>query len=476
MRGTPRRVMTRVIVEVYDSPRSPSARRPRDAPIGTRAAERDAMASRERASRRSLATIGLLLVVVVVYASSRASSTPRATGRDDYVDDDAHRAAFERARTRARAPSASRAGGVYADILADPRARFEFASGRGEHAVVTGGAGFIGAHCVERLLAAGYAVTTIDNMSRGNGGAIRTLREMAPEGSFRAVYGDLGRRDDVAEAFGNTNKRVDVVFHFAAIAYVGESMVDPLRYYSNITANTVTLLSVMNEKGVQKMIYSSTCATYGNVEKLPITELTPTKPINPYGKSKFYAENAIKDYARANPKFHSAILRYFNVFGSDPEGKIGELPRADLRRHGRISGACFDAAMKNIDKLTVMGTKHPTRDGTTIRDFIHVVDLVDAHIAVAKKKKFDNPPALYNVGTGKGVSMREFVETCKKVTGVDIKVHYQNEPRPGDYAEVYANVDKIEHELGWKAKYTDLYESLSHAWAFRKNIVDNRWD
>lgn len=436
---------------------------------------RDGMASRERASRRALAFACLFVAFLVVVARARAPRVTREEGEDveaRVAVDDARRgrATFDRDARR----GATKEG--WMNLFLDPGARFEFASDRREHALVTGGAGFIGAHCVKRLLDAGYAVTTIDNMSRGNGGAIRTLREMAPEGSFRAVYGDLGRRDDVVEAFRNTNKRVDVVFHFAAIAYVGESMADPLRYYSNITSNTVMLLSVMHENGVQKMIYSSTCATYGNVEKLPITELTPTKPINPYGKSKLYAENAIKDYALANPKFRSAILRYFNVFGSDPAGKIGELPRAELRRHGRISGACFDAAMKNVDKLTVMGTKHPTRDGTTIRDFIHVVDLVDAHIAVAEKKKFDNPPALYNVGTGKGVSMREFVETCKEVTGVDIKVHYRNEPRPGDYAEVYANVDKIEQELGWKANYTDLYESLSHAWEFRKKIVGNRWD
>lgn len=117
----------------------------------------------------------------------------------------------------------------------------------------------------------------------------------------------------------------------------------------------------------------------------------------------------------------------------------------DLRAHRRISGACFDAALKNIDELTVMGTRHPTRDGTTIRDFVHVVDLVEAHIAVAEKNKFDNPPSLYNAGTGSGVSMREFMETCKKVTRADMKIHYRAEPRPGDYAEVYANVDKIKH-------------------------------
>ena len=232
----------------------------------------------------------------------------------------------------------------------------------------------------------------MDNLSRGNGGAIAALKRTADEGSFRVVEGDLGRVEDIERAFTGSNLGVDVVFHFAAIAYVGESMADPLRYYRNITVNTVNLLRVMDAYGVNNMIYSSTCATYGNVEKLPITESTPTKPINPYGKSKLYAENVIKDYALTNPKFKTAILRYFNVFGSDPDGVLGELPRAELREHGRISGACFDAAMGKVDKLTVMGTKHPTRDGTTIRDFVHVIDLVDAHIAVAEKNKWDNPP------------------------------------------------------------------------------------
>ena len=429
------------------------------------------MAPRERTSRHTRPLVVILLASIVAVVVRRATRGCEHVRIGEKCDGRRGRAAFEldRDETELRVDSRRK-------VLSDPRTRYKFASNRGKHALVTGGAGFIGSHCVKRLLEEGYAVSTIDNMSRGNGGAIRTLRRMAPEGSFRAVYGDLGSRDDVLEAFRNTNKHVDVVLHFAGVAYVGESMADPLRYYSNITSNTVTLLSVMHEVGVQNMIYSSTCATYGNVNKLPITELTPTQPINPYGKSKLYAENAIKDYALANPKFRSAILRYFNVIGSDPEYKIGELPRAGLRQHGRILGACFDAALKNTDKLTIMGTKHPTPDGTTIRDFIHVVDLVNAHIAVADKNKFDNPPTIYNVGTGRGVSMREFIETCERVTGADIKVYYESEPRPGDYAEVYANVDKVELELGWKANYTDLYESLSHAWAFRKNIVDNRWD
>lgn len=341
--------------------------------------------------------------------------------------------------------------------------------------MVTGGAGFIGSHCALKLLELGYSVTVIDNFSRGNTGAVRALREHAPKRMFRAVLGDLGRMDDLFATFRGANLNVDVVFHFAAIAYVGESVADPLKYYKNITSNTVNLLEAMSIFGVDKLIYSSTCATYGNVRKLPIIEETPTVPINPYGKSKLYAENAIKDYAQSNPFFKATILRYFNVYGSDPEMRVGEVPRAELRVHGRISGACFDAAMKKADKLTLTGTTHQTRDGTTIRDFIHVVDLVDAHIAIAERQKLSNPPSLYNVGTGKGVSMREFVEACKAVTGEEIHIIYQEEPRPGDYAEVYANVDKIRREVGWEAKYTNLEESLSHAWKFRKSIAD-RWD
>uniref|UniRef100_A0A7S0SPV4 UDP-glucose 4-epimerase n=1 Tax=Mantoniella antarctica TaxID=81844 RepID=A0A7S0SPV4_9CHLO len=332
------------------------------------------------------------------------------------------------------------------------------------HVLVTGGAGFIGSHATMRLLEDGYAVTIIDNFSRGNHGAVQVLRGLAPHGKLRVVDGDLGVRDDVERAFAP--HPVDVVIHFAAIAFVGESMAQPLQYYHNITGNTVLLLETMQKFGVNKLVYSSTCATYGNPEVLPITEKTPTVPINPYGKSKLYAEDAIRDFAHANPKFDAAILRYFNVFGSDPEGRLGELPRAELRSHGRISTACFDAALGLIPELKVMGTNFRTRDGTAIRDFVHVTDLVDAHIAVVGRVA--NPPVLYNVGTGKGVSVREFVESCKRVTGVSIAVAEQVDARPGDYAEVFADVSKIQEELGWTAKFVSLDESLGHAWSWRK--------
>lgn len=430
--------------------------------------------ARARASSRSFVVVFVVVAFVVgVLGVVGAHVSWRARGRDAARRGRARAADDDASASRTRTTTTS--GVTSSEMLTNAKEYYAFDSGRSSHVVVTGGAGFIGSHCAMALLERGYAVTAVDDMSRGNAGAIRALRAIAPEGSFRAIYGDLGHQSDVDAVFGFTNMKVDTVFHFAAIAYVGESMADPLRYYSNVTSNTVHLLQAMHKHGVNKLIYSSTCATYGNVEKLPITESTPTKPINPYGKSKLYAENAIRDYALSNPKFRASVLRYFNVFGGDPEGRVGELPRAELREHGRISGACFDAALGIINKLTVMGTKHPTRDGTTIRDFIHVVDLVDAHIAVAEKKKYENPPSLYNVGTGRGVSMREFVEACKRVTKKDINITYRAEPRPGDYAEVYANVDKIQHELGWKAKYTDLETSLGHAWGFRQQRGE-RWD
>ena len=339
------------------------------------------------------------------------------------------------------------------------------------HVLLTGGAGFIGSHGTLKLIEEGHVVTIIDNLSRGNEGALRALkREISRQGkskrSLRVIHGDLGDVNVLNAAF-DTSPKLDKVIHFAAVAYVGESMADPNKYYKNVTSNTATLLQAMDRFNVNELIYSSTCATYGNPEVLPITEKTPTVPINPYGKSKLFAEEAIRDYAFANPEFRAVILRYFNVFGSDPKGRLGEYPRPELRKHGRISGACFDAALGNIEHLLVMGTNHATRDGTCVRDFIHVTDLIDAHV-LAMEKGTTNPPSLYNIGTGRGVSVKEFVEACKKVTKMPIKIVEQKEARPGDYAEVYANVDKIEKELGWKARYVDIEESLGHAWKWRK--------
>ncbi|KAG2428196.1 hypothetical protein HXX76_011876 [Chlamydomonas incerta] len=260
-----------------------------------------------------------------------------------------------------------------------------------------------------------------------------------------------------------------LAFPFAVVE-AGESMRDPLQYYKNVTVNTVNVLDCMAAAGIKQLVYSSTCAVYGNPESLPVTEATPPKPINPYGQSKLMAEEVIRWYARSQPDFKSIILRYFNVYGSDPAGRLGEYPRPELRAQARISGACMDAALGLVPSLTVKGTKHPTKDGTCVRDYIHVMDLISAH--VAGMGRLANPPPLYNIGTGRGVSVKEFVDACKKVTGRNIQVIYQEEARPGDYAEVWSDVAKINNELGWRANYTDIEEGLRHAWNWRLEHPD----
>ncbi|KAH0883025.1 hypothetical protein HID58_059121 [Brassica napus] len=306
------------------------------------------------------------------------------------------------------------------------------------HVLVTGGAGYIGSHAALRLLKDSYRVTIVDNLSRGNLGAVNKIFS---ENAF------------------------DAVMHFAAVAYVGESTQFPLKYYHNITSNTLVVLETMAAHGVKTLIYSSTCATYGEPEKMPITEETPQVPINPYGKAKKMAEDIILDFSK-NSNMAVMILRYFNVIGSDPEGRLGEAPRPELREHGRISGACFDAARGIIPGLQIKGTDYKTLDGTCVRDYIDVTDLVDAHVKALEKAK-PNRVGIFNVGTGKGSSVKEFVEACKKATGVDIKVDYL-ERRAGDYAEVYSDPRKIREELNWTAKHTNLKESLETAWRWQK--------
>ncbi|KHG29485.1 UDP-arabinose 4-epimerase 1 [Gossypium arboreum] len=355
------------------------------------------------------------------------------------------------------------------------------------HVLVTGGAGYIGSHAALRLLKESYRVTIVDNLSRGNIGAVKVLQELFPEpGRLQFIYADLGDAKAVNKIF--SENAFDAVIHFAAVAYVGESTLDPLKYYHNITSNTLVVLEAMAAHGVNTLIYSSTCATYGEPEKMPITEETPQaskldfmlsyflnflfeankledRPLSTCFQAKKMAEDIILDFSK-NSDMAVMILRYFNVIGSDPEGRLGEAPRPELREHGRISGACFDAARGIMPGLKVKGTDYNTHDGTCIRDYIDVTDLVDAHVKALQKAQ-PSKVGIYNVGTGKGRSVKEFVEACKKATGVDIKVDYLPR-RPGDYAEVFSDPTKIRRELNWTAQHTDLEESLKTAWRWQK--------
>ncbi|KAL5739559.1 hypothetical protein ACOSP7_028451 [Xanthoceras sorbifolium] len=336
------------------------------------------------------------------------------------------------------------------------------------HVLVTGGAGYIGSHAALQLLKDSYRVTIVDNLSRGNMGAVKILQKLFPEpGRLQFIYADLGDAKMVNKIFAEN--AFDAVMHFAAVAYVGESTLEPLRYYHNITSNTLVVLEAMAAHNVKTLIYSSTCATYGEPTKMPITEETPQMPINPYGKAKKMSEDIIIDFSKTT-NMAVMILRYFNVIGSDPDGRLGEAPRPELREHGRISGACFDAARGIIPGLKVRGTDYKTADGTCVRDYIDVTDLVSAHVlalAYAKPGKV----GIYNVGTGKGRSVKEFVEACKRATGVDIKVEYLSR-RPGDYAEVYSDPSKIRHELNWTARHINLQESLQIAWKWQKTRLN----
>ncbi|KAL1823225.1 hypothetical protein ACET3Z_010003 [Daucus carota] len=333
------------------------------------------------------------------------------------------------------------------------------------HVLVTGGAGYIGSHASLRLLKDSYRVTIVDNLSRGNMGAVKILQTLFPEpGRLQFIYADLGDANAVNKIFADN--AFDAVMHFAAVAYVGESTAEPLRYYHNITSNTLVVLEAMASHGVKTLIYSSTCATYGEPKVMPITEETPQVPINPYGKAKKMSEDIILDFSKTS-KMAVMILRYFNVIGSDPEGRLGEAPPPELREQGRISGACFDAARGIIPGLKIRGTDYSTADGTCVRDYIDVTDLVDAHVK-ALARASPGKVGIYNVGTGKGSSVKQFVEACKKATGVPIKIEYLSR-RPGDYAEVYSDPSKIKRDLNWVARYTNLEESLKTAWLWQKS-------
>eukprot|EP01062_Namystynia_karyoxenos_P031980 TRINITY_DN23653_c0_g1_i1.p1 TRINITY_DN23653_c0_g1~~TRINITY_DN23653_c0_g1_i1.p1 ORF type:complete len:492 (+),score=91.75 TRINITY_DN23653_c0_g1_i1:85-1476(+) len=337
------------------------------------------------------------------------------------------------------------------------------------HVVLTGGAGYIGSHTAMRLLEQGHRVTVLDNLSRGNAGAVDALRAVAQSSGadLRFVRGDVGDRGALREALHGGSGVPDLVIHFAAIAYVGESVSFPLHYWHNITVNTVILTEELVAARVPRLVFSSTCAVYGNPAHLPVTENTPARPMSPYGAAKLVAERIIVDTAHSNPALHVGVLRYFNVYGCDPTGRLGEWPRPALQQQfGRITNACLDAAQGTVPSMRVFGTMHPTRDGTCVRDFIHVMDLVDAHLALVPH--VSRPPRLYNVGTGRGVSVRELLSACREVTGVKFKVIESKEPRAGDMAAVWADPQLIKQELGWRPRYTDVHDGLRHCWRWRQ--------
>ena len=319
--------------------------------------------------------------------------------------------------------------------------------------MVAGGAGYIGSHAVKQLIEAGHRVVVVDNLYRGHAQAVH------PEAAFYEV--DLADSKRLAEVIADSH--VECVMHFAALAYVGESVTQPLAYYRNNTSGTVSLLEAMQHSGAKRLVFSSTCATYGEPEATPIVETMPQSPINPYGWSKWCVERILKDYGAADRDFAFVALRYFNVAGCAADGSLGE----DHDPESHLIPLLLLAALGRRDKLTVFGTDYPTPDGTCIRDYIHVEDLSDAHI-VAMNALEPGDGRFYNLGIGRGYSVKEVVDSARRVTGVDIPIH-DGDRRPGDPAILFADAGKIQRELDWTARYTEIDQIVETAWNWFKN-------
>ena len=318
--------------------------------------------------------------------------------------------------------------------------------------MVAGGAGYIGSHAVKMLLEAGHRVVAVDNLCRGHRQAVR------PEAVFhQADLADTGQMAALLVRY-----EVQCVMHFSALTYVGESVTDPLAYYDNNTAGAISLLKAMRSEGVHRLVFSSTCATYGEPEGVPIVETMRQSPISPYGWSKFFVERILRDYAASNPDFAFVAPRYFNVAGAASDGSLGE----DHRPETHLIPVILQTLLGQREKVTVFGTDYPTPDGTCIRDYIHVEDLCEAHI-VAMNALRPGDARFYNLGIGRGYSVREVIESVERVTGCKVPVEY-GPRRPGDPAALYANAQKIRDELGWAARYTEIDDIVATAWKWFK--------
>jgi len=315
--------------------------------------------------------------------------------------------------------------------------------------LVAGGAGYIGSHTVKRLKEAGHSPVIYDNCSRGH-------REVADILKVPAVVADLNDRQVLARAL--RDYKIDCVMHFAAYAYVGESVEKPLDYYWNNVATTISVLQVMQEVRVRRFVFSSTCATYGDPERVPITEDQRKAPVSPYGRSKLMVEEILTDLATSDKNFSFAALRYFNASGCALDGSIGE----DHHPETHLIPVTLQVAMGQRPALTLFGTDYPTPDGTNVRDYIHVEDLADAHILAMEKLK-GGEQIFLNLGTGRGFSNREIIAAVEKVTGKKVPVK-EAPRRPGDAVALYADPTKAKQTIGWEAKHKDPESIIRSAW------------
>lgn len=317
--------------------------------------------------------------------------------------------------------------------------------------LVTGGAGYIGSHTVRLFLARGHNVSVFDNLSTGHRGA-------AP--AERLIVGNLSETDRLDHVF--VTHRIEAVVHFAASALVGESVTHPERYYRNNLVNSINLLDALRRHGVGRFVFSSTCATYGVPDRVPITEDEKQLPISPYGNTKLAVERALSDYATAH-NWGFAALRYFNAAGASPDGTIGE----DHDPETHLIPLVLQAVLGQRPAISIFGTDYPTPDGTCVRDYIHVDDLAEAHL-LALEKLTPGKHLFCNLGTGHGHSVREVIRAAEEVTGK--KVPVQEAPRrAGDPPFLVAAGERAQRELGWRARYTDLRAIVETAWNWHRN-------
>ena len=315
-----------------------------------------------------------------------------------------------------------------------------------ERVLICGGAGYVGSHTVRRLIEAGHEVVVLDNLTTGHRAAVADAQ---------LVVADLV--DDAAVASVLREYRPDVVMHFAACCYVGESVRQPLAYYRNNVGATTTLLTGMVEAGVERFVFSSSCAVYGTPDILPMSELLPKSPLSPYGRTKWMVEQILADTAVAHG-LGSISLRYFNAAGAAADGRIGE----DHDPETHLIPLALFAAAGSGPALTVFGDDYDTADGTCVRDYVHVEDLAGAH-ALAIGAIQPGTAQAFNLGTGRGHSVRQVMDAVYQVTGREVP-HAIGPPRPGDARALYASADRARDALEWQPRYTDLQEIVGTAW------------
>ena len=317
--------------------------------------------------------------------------------------------------------------------------------------LVTGGAGYVGSHAVRELERQGCQVLVYDNFSRGNRWAVR---------DGLSIEGDLADERKLDELF--SAHAIDAVLHFAALAYVGESVSDPQRYYENNVANSLTLLRAMLRHDVKRFILSSTCAVYGIPREIPITEDHPLDPVNPYGMTKLMVERVLADYGRAHGLKHVS-LRYFNAAGADPGGGLGEDHVPETHLIPRV----LQTALGLFDQVEIYGTDYPTKDGTCVRDYVHVTDLAAAHILALRWLLDGGKSETFNLGTGQGYTVNEVVEKARTLSGRPIPTS-ASPARAGDPPVLVAGPEKARKGLGWTPGHSELEEIISSAWRWHQ--------